>query len=194
MKSALKTFLNAISLLVVFPSALLAGFGKFEKPFSVFSHFYSTIPGVVGEFVRRAYYRLTLKFCSQNCMISFGTFFAHSNATVGNGVYIGAYCLIGCADIGPGTQIASGVHILSGRHQHKRKGDGQVGDGGFSSITIGQNCWIGECAVIMNEVGDGCTIGAGSVVVHKIPAASTAVGNPAHVVKQAEAPDSGIKQ
>lgn len=32
-------------------------------------------------------------------------------------------------------------------------------------------------------IGDNCTIGAGSVVTHDIPANSVAVGNPAKVIK-----------
>ncbi len=55
-------------------------------------------------------------------------------------------------------------------------------------ITIGNNVWIGGQVVILAGVtiGDNCTIGAGSVVTHDIPANSVAVGNPARVIKSIE--------
>ena len=55
-------------------------------------------------------------------------------------------------------------------------------------ITIGKNVWIGENAVILQDItiGDGCIIGAGSIVTKDIPAYSVAVGNPARVIKQLE--------
>ena len=51
---------------------------------------------------------------------------------------------------------------------------------------IGNDVWIGYEAVILAGVtiGDGTTIGAGSVVVGDIPAHCVAVGNPCRVVKK----------
>ena len=37
---------------------------------------------------------------------------------------------------------------------------------------------------LLGRVGDGCVIGAGSVVTHDIPAGSVAVGNPCRVIKK----------
>lgn len=55
-------------------------------------------------------------------------------------------------------------------------------------VSIGHNCWIGGSVTILPGVtiGDNVTIGAGSVVVHDIPANSIAVGNPCRVVKKVE--------
>lgn len=52
-------------------------------------------------------------------------------------------------------------------------------------VKIGDNCWIGGSVTILPGVciGDGCTIGAGSVVTHDIPAYTVAVGNPCRVIK-----------
>ena len=52
-------------------------------------------------------------------------------------------------------------------------------------VTIGCNVWIGGSVSVLPGVtiGDNCTIGAGSVVTHDIPANSVAVGNPARVIK-----------
>lgn len=56
-------------------------------------------------------------------------------------------------------------------------------------ITIGNKVWIGANALILPGVtiGDGCIIGAGSVVTGDIPALSVAVGVPARVIKTREA-------
>jgi maltose O-acetyltransferase len=52
-------------------------------------------------------------------------------------------------------------------------------------IRIGRNCWIGMAALILPgvQIGDGCVIGAGSVVTRDVEAYSVAVGNPAKAVR-----------
>lgn len=53
------------------------------------------------------------------------------------------------------------------------------------SVTIGNRVWIGGSVTILPGVtiGDDTTIGAGSVVVHSIPARCIAAGNPCKVIK-----------
>lgn len=53
-------------------------------------------------------------------------------------------------------------------------------------VVIGNDCWIGGHVTILPGVviGEGCTIGAGSVVTKNIPAWSVAMGTPARVVKK----------
>lgn len=52
-------------------------------------------------------------------------------------------------------------------------------------ITVGNDVWIGAnvCVLPGVTIGDGCVIGAGSVVVKDIPSYSVAVGNPCKVIK-----------
>lgn len=58
----------------------------------------------------------------------------------------------------------------------------------FAPVTIGSNVWIPWEVFIMPGVtiGDGATIGAGSLVAQNIPAGCLAVGSPAKVIKTAE--------
>ncbi|WP_179394567.1 sugar O-acetyltransferase [Lacticaseibacillus absianus] len=58
-------------------------------------------------------------------------------------------------------------------------------------ITIGNNVWICTNALILPGVtiGDNAIIGAGSVVTHDVPANTLVAGNPAKVLRQAEALD-----
>ena len=53
-------------------------------------------------------------------------------------------------------------------------------------ITIGRNTWIGARVIVVAgvSIGDGCIVGAGSVVTQSIPPDSVAVGVPARVVKK----------
>lgn len=53
-------------------------------------------------------------------------------------------------------------------------------------VKIGNNVWIGEGVCVMPgvSIGDGCVIGAHSVVSKSIPSYTIAVGSPAHVVKK----------
>lgn len=58
--------------------------------------------------------------------------------------------------------------------------------GRTAPVTLEQNVWIGDSAIICKGVtiGRNSIIGAGAVVTHAIPANCIAAGNPAQVVKQ----------
>jgi virginiamycin A acetyltransferase len=186
----LKSVLEGLFLLLVFPSAALCGLGRWRTLYTTFAHSYALVPGIIGDYLRIAFYRLTLAECSLKSRVSFGSFFAHPEARVAPGVYIGSYCVLGKTTIGRRTQIASGVQILSGRHQHVRNENGGIlgaEQGSFTAVSIGADCWIGAAAVIMADVGDGTTIGAGSVVTRPIPAGSVAAGSPARLIQSAAA-------
>ena len=53
-------------------------------------------------------------------------------------------------------------------------------------INIGNDVWIGAKTIVMGgvKIGNGCVIGAGSIVTKDIPAYSIAVGVPAKVIKK----------
>jgi virginiamycin A acetyltransferase len=170
---------------IAFPFALLSGFGRVEPMYRLWAQGCALIPGLPGDYLRTAYYRMTLDECAGESRIQFGSVFAHPQAKVGCRVYIGSYCVLGRTTIGDRTQIASAVQVLSGAHQHGRGEDGRVlgaEQGRFETVAIGADCWIGAGAIIMARIGDGSTIGAGSVVTRPIPAGSVAVGNPARVI------------
>jgi len=185
LRRLLKAFMQAAFLVAAFPAAALAGFGRWEKPYGVFATASALVPGILGDYFRISFYKLTLAECSLSSRIQFGSFFAHPVARLGPHVYIGSYCILGNVIIGEGTQIASGVQVVSGRHQHLRDHLGRISsseEGVFVSVVIGAQCWIGAGAIVMADVGAGTTIGAGSVVSRPIPPASVAVGSPAKVI------------
>lgn len=185
-KRFLKSVLNSVALLLALPSAVMCAFGRWEVLFEIFAQSHALIPGLPGDYLRVAFYRLTLTECSLESRVSFGSFFAHPEARVGAGVYIGSYCIFGKTSIGARTQIASAVQVLSGRHQHGRDESGHIRGadrGHFTQVSIGADCWIGAAAIVMADVGAGSTVGAGSVVSRPIPPGSVAVGSPARVIK-----------
>ncbi|MBR1725154.1 MAG: hypothetical protein IJ724_00635 [Muribaculaceae bacterium] len=59
-------------------------------------------------------------------------------------------------------------------------------------IRVGNNVWIGGNMCVMPGVtiGDNTVIGAGSVVVHDIPAGVLAAGNPCRVIRHLDATET----
>ena len=55
-----------------------------------------------------------------------------------------------------------------------------------SSISIGENCWIGAKVTVLAgvNIGDNCVIAAGSVVTKDFPSNSVLAGVPARVLKK----------
>jgi virginiamycin A acetyltransferase len=184
-----KKVFHFISLVLMLPAALACGFGRIRNAYSLLTHAVALLPGLVGVYLRGAFYRMTLKECAPNVHIGFGTIFAHPEASVGPFVSTGLYCVIGRASIGARTQIASLVQIPSGRRQHARDREGRLDGaqlGEFQQTIIGADCWIGASAIIMASVGNGTTVGAGAVVVRELPPGVVAVGNPARVLAKKE--------
>jgi acetyltransferase-like isoleucine patch superfamily enzyme len=184
MRNLFKQFVEALFLILLFVPALLTGFGRLRPMYLFIAQAVALAPGLPGDYARMAFYRLTLTNCDRRSRICFGSYFAHSAATVGRGVYIGAYSVLGRVQIGDRTQIANSVQVLSGRRQHKRGHDGRIHgaeSGEFEQISIGEDCWIGAGAIVMASVGARSTVGAGAVVVKPVPTDVLVVGNPARV-------------
>ena len=168
---------------MMLPSAALSGFGRLETVYTFFALACALIPGIVGDYMRSAYYSMTLQKCSIDCQIGFGSYFSQRQATVAPGVGVGSYCVIGRANLGERSRLGSNVHILSGQHQHVRDAAGRLIPGKLAEVNIGADCWIGSSAVIMADVGSGSTIAAGAVVGTPIPAGAMASGNPARLIR-----------
>jgi virginiamycin A acetyltransferase len=157
-----------------------------KSMFSTLSQLLSLLPGKLGSYYRKAFYHLSMQQCHFNGVIGFGTLFSNPDTEIDENVYIGPQCNIGKSVIGKNTLIASGVNILSGKNQHNFDDINtpiQQQGGQYEKILIGEDCWIGNTAVIMANVGNKVIVAAGSVVVKDVPSYAIVAGNPAKVIK-----------
>ncbi|KAF8714513.1 Maltose acetyltransferase, partial [Rhizoctonia solani] len=83
--------------------------------------------------------------------------------------------------IGPNVQIYTPVHPLKPEERNGLKGAEWA-----KPIKIGKDCWIGGAAIICPGVtiGDGSTVGAGSVVTKDVEPRCLVAGNPARLIKR----------
>ena len=187
----IKRLLQGIALVLVFPAAVLTLFGRLRPVYTFFAQSYALGPGLPGSYLRAAYYKMTLRKSSLDVTLAFGSYFVQPDTELEQGVSIGAYCVIGRSSIGARSQIASHVLMPSGRHQHLRNDDGTLSDTVADHTSIGADCWIGDGAIVMANLGEGVTVGAGSVVTRPVPAGTIVVGNPARPIQRTSNPERG---
>lgn len=162
-------------------------FSKDETLYYSFAQFLSIFPGLIGNYIRREYYKFTLKQCANSSCICFGSIIVHPDTEIGNNVYIGLNSMIGSCIIEDDVLIGSNVDLIDGGKQHTFNNTNipiRMQSRKITKIKIGKDCWIGNSSVIMADVNEGSVIGAGSVVVKKIDSYSIAVGNPAKIIKK----------
>lgn len=91
----------------------------------------------------------------------------------------------GGIEIGDDVLIGSGVKIYTPNHpiDPEERTTGKVI---YNPVKIGNKAWIGGRAIILPgvEIGEGATIGAGSVVTRSVPPRCVVVGNPARIIKR----------
>ncbi|MBQ9551293.1 MAG: sugar O-acetyltransferase [Clostridia bacterium] len=108
--------------------------------------------------------------------------------TIGENFYANSGCLIidvAKVAIGDNVMFGPNVSVITAGHPiHSAVRNTRYEYG--IPITIGNNVWIGACAVVLPGVtiGDNAVIGAGSVVTKDIPANVVAVGNPCKPIKE----------
>lgn len=189
MKPIAKKTAHALASLLSLPLAAISLLGRIHPLYLIGAHTVALAPGLIGDYLRGAFYRWTLQSCAVNSRISFGVILSSPDTEIATGVYIGPYCVLGRTRLGRNVQIASLVQILSGAKQHPRRPDGSLmgaGQGEFQKIEIGAECWIGAAAIIMADVGPCSTVGAGAVVTRKVESGVVVVGNPARILKRIE--------
>lgn len=80
--------------------------------------------------------------------------------------------------IGPNVQIYTAIHPIDPTERNK-------GIGTAKPVKIGKNCWLGGGVIVLPgvEIGEGTTIGAGSIVTKNMPAYCVAAGNPCKILR-----------
>lgn len=190
MKEMIKCVAFILATLVVVPFVLGVKIEKItsngDSFFQGSSQLLSLIPFRFGQFLRAAFYAHSCPNTAREITISFLTLFSHTDTEVGKHVYIGPQSNIGSCSIGNDCLIGSGVHILSGKHQHDTSDmtrPFRLQGGTYEKINIGENCWIGNQATIMANVGANSIVAAGAVVVETVEPNSIVAGNPARLLR-----------
>ena len=114
-KSVLKYIFRQCMRLLALPLYLLyrleaAALGE-RKAFTMACQGASLVPGITGEYFRRAFLAWSTGCPLADCCIGFGTTFSDPRVRIEDGVYLGLGCDIGYAHIGKNCLIGSGVHI-----------------------------------------------------------------------------------
>lgn len=154
--------------------------------FASFSQLLSLFPGKAGIYLRAAFYHLACPETSDEISVGFMTILSQRDITIAKGVYIGPQCNIGMCHIGENTLVGSGVHILSGNRQHDFSDYDrpiQEQGGQYEKIIIGADCWIGNQALVMAELGTKSVVAAGSVITKPFTNGSIIAGNPGRLVR-----------
>lgn len=116
-------------------------------------------------------------------------------------IMMGAIINIG-AKIGEGTMIDMGA-VLGGRAEvgkHCHVGAGAVLAGvieppSAKPVVLEDDVLIGANAVVVEgvHIGKGAVVGAGSIVLHDVPAGAVVAGNPARVIKEQKSDETQEK-
>lgn len=155
--------------------------------FRTVSELLSLMPYVFGVIVRAEFYRFALTHCGRNVVIEFGAVFIYRDISIGDNVTIDRYSIIHHCDLGSYVGVGEHAVLLSGSRQHdvdrtdipillqrnRRK-----------RIVIGDDCWIGAHAVVMEDVGRGAIVGAGAIVTKPVPELTIVIGNPARPLRR----------
>ena len=109
------------------------------------------------------------------------------NVSIGAGSFINHDCyLMDCAPISIGSHVFIGPRFGAYTALHPLLHDQRnTGMECAKPITIDDNCWFGGNVTVLPgvHIGEGCVIGAGSVVTRDIPANSLAMGVPCRVIR-----------
>ena len=190
MRERVKRLFRALAVIAILPAivsfrlrAILIGR---DRALAGTTQALAVIPGIVGQYLRRAFLSQAIEHCAPDATIEFGTVFSKAGARIDGKAYIGPRCHLGLVHIGRDVLLAAGVHVPSGGAIH---GTSDVTrpireqEGTVALVRIGEGSWVGSVAVVMADVGRHSVVGAGSVVTKPIPEFVIAAGVPAKVVR-----------
>lgn len=190
-REAMKAGVRALALVMVAPAllsfAVRARLDSRDRALQSTSEWLALIPGLTGQYLRRAFYGRALAACHHTATIEAGTVFCRAGSRLDEHVYIGSGCRLGLVHVERDALIASGVHIPSGASTHQiddiTKPIREQGRGEHL-VRIGSGSWIGECALVMADVGHDAVVGGGAVVTRPVRPWYVAAGVPAREIRR----------
>jgi len=154
----------------------------------------SLVPGLIGDYLRRAFLMRTLERCDRTATVQFGTIFSQAGARLDANVYVGPRCHLGLVHLERDVLLAAGVHVPSGAATHGIDDlDRPIREqpGARTRVKVGEGAWIGSAAIVLADVGRHSVVGAGAVVTQPIPDYVIAGGVPAKVIRERRAKPAG---
>jgi virginiamycin A acetyltransferase len=190
MREQLKSVARAAAKLAVLPNIVsfrlwALAVGR-DRAFESAAQTLSRVPGLRGQYLRRAFLAHAIEHCDPTAAICYGTLFSKIGAIIDANVYVGPGCHLGLVHLERNVLLADSVHVPSGGHTHGTENPDipiREQPGRDTLVRIGAGTWVGSAAVILADVGSNCIIGAGSVVTRPIPNDVVAAGVPARVIR-----------
>ena len=156
-----------------------------DRAFPGFAQAFALWPGLTGVTLRRAFFRLTLRSCGADVHVGFGALLTSPDTTLGSHCHVGPYCVLGAVDIGADALLGSAVSVTNGANQHgTARLDVPVREqpGEWPRVSVGRDCWIGDRAVVMADVGEQAIVAAAAVVTKPVDPRAVMAGVPAKAV------------
>jgi virginiamycin A acetyltransferase len=189
-REALKSLLRGVAAVAVLPRltmywTMAAAVGR-DHALEGATQSLARVPGLRGEYLRRAFLSRTIAGCHPTATVCWGTVFSKTGAAIDANAYVGAGCHLGLVHLEEDVLLASGVHVPSGAQTHGTEDpDVPIREqpGTLTMVRIGRGTWVGSGAIVMADVGSNSVVAAGSVVTRPIPAGVIAAGVPARVIR-----------
>lgn len=167
----------------------IAAFHIYTWVFNILFIIMEILPNIFRYYI----FKCMLKNLGENSYIDYKSYIRYpQKVSIGSNVSINRGCNIIAGisskdaeiDIKDNVAIGPNVTFFAAGHDHSKIDLPGTGE----KITVHKYCWIGGNSTILQgvDVGEGCIIGACSVVTKSIPAYSIAAGNPARVIKKRE--------
>lgn len=155
---------------------------------TVFGFAYWMAYMVGGHFSRRG----LLRHRGRSVKIAPTAFFKHpGNISIGDNSFINHHCCVwaapdGLITIGDDVILGPNVCITASNHGIAPGVLIRLQPGQDAPIVIGNDVWLGANVTITAgvSIGDGCVVGAGSVVTRSLPADTICGGIPAKVIRR----------
>jgi acetyltransferase-like isoleucine patch superfamily enzyme len=191
MKHRLKQLAFALATIVVSPMLLMHSLGALllgrDRALEGSSQLLSLVPGLLGQYLRRAFLCRVLDHCHPSVTVEFGALLSKAGARLGENVYIGPRCMLGLVDLEKDVLLGPGVSVPSGGNTHGTADPSQPireQAGERRCVRIGAGTWVGSNAVVMADVGPASVVGAGAVVTKPLPGGVVAGGVPARTIRE----------
>lgn len=186
----MKGLARAIASVVMLPAFLSfhvrAWIAGRDRAFQASCEWLSFVPGLTGQYLRRAFLQWTCEACGPDTVIGVGTLFSTPRVRIEANAYVGPQCNIGWAHIERDVLLAAGVQIPSGPNTHgTERLDIPIRDqpGTPRVVRIAEGAWVGNGAILMADVGRHTIVAAGAVVTTALPDHCVAAGVPARVIR-----------